>query len=85
MNHHENSIGVIVNFSENSQKSRFTTGINDTRGKFATGVNDRGGKFCYQYRLCCLPAVATTPVANCHRYQRHCVNFAIGVTDTSGK
>ncbi len=44
------------------RKSRCTTGVNDTGGKFATGVNDIGGK---------LPPVSTTPVANCHRYQRH--------------
>ncbi len=34
----------------------------DTGGKFVNGVNDTGGK---------LPPVSTTPVANCHRYQRH--------------
>jgi hypothetical protein len=39
-----------------------TTGVVDTSGKFATGVNDTGGKF---------PPVSTTPVAYCHRYQRH--------------
>jgi hypothetical protein len=35
----------------------------DTGGKFATGVNDTDGKFA-------TGAVSTTPVANCHRYQR---------------
>jgi hypothetical protein len=34
----------------------------DTGGKFSTGVNDTGGKFA---------AESTTPVASCHRYQRH--------------
>ena len=41
---------------------KFATGVNDTSGKFAAGVKDTGGK---------LPPVSTTPVANCHRYQRH--------------
>jgi hypothetical protein len=40
------------------------TGIVDTGGKFATGVNDTGGKFAAR-------PVSTTPVANCHQYERH--------------
>ncbi len=42
------------------------------RCKFATG-DDTGGKFCHQFPLCCWhrPPVSTTPVANCHRCQRH--------------
>ncbi len=39
-----------------------TTGVVDIGGKFATGVNDTSSKF---------PTVSTTPVAYCHRYQRH--------------
>jgi hypothetical protein len=31
------------------------------------------------------PPVSTTPVAICHRYQRHRWQFATGINDTGGK
>jgi hypothetical protein len=45
----------------------FATGVNDTGGKFAAGVVDTGGNLPPAAKL---PPVSTTPVANCHRYQR---------------
>jgi hypothetical protein len=60
----------MANFS-----TRFASVV-DTVGKFATGVNDAGSK---------LPPVSMTPVANCHRYQRHLRQIATGINDTGGK
>ncbi len=61
-------------------KSWCTTGINETGGKFA--IYRR--KICHRYKrqgrqifppvllvFANLPPVSTTPVANCHLYQRH--------------
>jgi hypothetical protein len=52
------------------------TGGNDTCVKIAACINDTGGKFCHQVPLELLTMeanlpLATTPVATCHRYQRH--------------
>jgi hypothetical protein len=67
----------------NDTGGKFATGVNDTGGKIAAGVNDAGGKFRYRWQIfppfslallipvANLPLVSTTPVANCHRYQRH--------------
>jgi hypothetical protein len=58
--------GVTIATGVNDTGGKIYAGINDTGGEFATGINDTGGKFCHQF-----PLVSMTPVAICHRYQRH--------------